>query len=181
MRHTIRVDAVLQDALGHPSFSALVTRPTGVLVRGRILEVIAATTHPTTGLDFSALHLIDFSCADEVVAKLLHDPQPGREHYIVLVGLTDAMCDAVHAVLERQRLAVAGCPRERPCARLLGWAPPDARHAFDQVYAMGPCTAAEMAETLAWPLDRSRAALAHLTRHRLARTDGDRHAPLPLL
>ena len=54
--------------------------------------------------------MIDFSCADEVVAKLLmryaSDDAP-RDAYFLFRGVTDDHSDAIEAVLERHGLALA--------------------------------------------------------------------------
>ena len=53
-------------------YSNLVTRPTGAAVRTEIENLLAAWRGPSlTVIDFSHVNLLDFSCADEVVAKLL--------------------------------------------------------------------------------------------------------------
>ena len=53
-------------------FSDLVTRPTGVAVRDALERQLAGSRGPTlTIIDFSQVGLLDFSCADEIVAKLL--------------------------------------------------------------------------------------------------------------
>ena len=54
-------------------YSSLVTRPTGQAVRLAIENVLAEETGPISlsVIDLSQVTVIDFSCADEVVAKLL--------------------------------------------------------------------------------------------------------------
>ena len=49
----------------------LITRPTGAAVRDRIEAALAHSDCATALLDFSDMELLDYSCADEVVAKLL--------------------------------------------------------------------------------------------------------------
>ena len=72
MMHTIRVSRVLRETVNTP-YSDLVTRATGAAVRTSIRATIAARPGGTALLDFSEIGLVDFSCADEVVAKLLLD------------------------------------------------------------------------------------------------------------
>ena len=53
--------------------------------------------------------MLDFSCADEVVAKLLLrylDPRRPRDAFFVFRGVTEAHRDPVEVVLMRQHLAV---------------------------------------------------------------------------
>ena len=53
-------------------YSNLVTRPTGAAVRTAIeRQVFEIGTPVVTTIDFSQVNLLDFSCADEIVAKLL--------------------------------------------------------------------------------------------------------------
>jgi hypothetical protein len=91
-------------------YSDLVTRPTGAAVRTGIeqqLEEIGDRT--LTVIDFSHVGLLDFSCADEIVAKLLlrygHDLS-GREVYFLFRGVNDSHLDAIETVLQRHRLAI---------------------------------------------------------------------------
>ena len=59
-------------------------------------------------IDLSHVTVIDFSCADEVVAKLLlrflEDDRP-REAYFLFRGIQDLHRDPIEVVLERQTLA----------------------------------------------------------------------------
>ena len=76
----IDVGLVLRDA-AHLPYTNLVTRSTGAAVRRCIeLELAALPADETATLDFSHIGVMDFSCADEIVAKLLLDPQIGRAH-----------------------------------------------------------------------------------------------------
>ena len=74
MIETIAVARVLREAVTTPYLN-LVTRPTGVAVRGRIESVLATSEWETAMLDFSDVVLLDLSCADEVVAKLVRMAQ----------------------------------------------------------------------------------------------------------
>jgi hypothetical protein len=55
------------------------------------------------------VNLLDFSCADEVVAKLLlryGRGAPPQDAYFILRGVRDDHLDAIEAVLERHQLAL---------------------------------------------------------------------------
>ena len=91
-------------------YSNLVTRPTGAAVRGEIeLQLTELRGRTLTVIDFTNVGLLDFSCADEVVAKLLlrygGDDAPG-EAYFLFRGLSESHLDAVESVLERHGLAM---------------------------------------------------------------------------
>ena len=90
-------------------YSHLVTRPTGRAVRLAIETQLAEVGETAFSvIDLTEVTLLDFSCADEVVAKLLlrymQDDRP-REAYFVFRGLADFHRDPIEAVLERQGLA----------------------------------------------------------------------------
>jgi hypothetical protein len=96
-------------------YSHLVTRPTGRAVRLAIETQLAEVGETAFSvIDLTEVTVLDFSCADEVVAKLLlrymKDDRP-REAYFVFRGLAELHRDPIEAVLERQGLcAVAQGP-----------------------------------------------------------------------
>src|SRR5512139_2070703 len=143
---TIRLDDILRITGPAPS-RHLVTRPTGAAIRGAIQSAIAASPAPTTRLDFAAVELIDFSCADEIVAKLLLATESGR--YVVVCNVDESQAEAIDHVLDRQDLAVVALPRDgTPC--VLGRTTPDLRAAFAAVLAAGPGDSTRLAAHLAW-------------------------------
>lgn len=91
-------------------YSNLVTRPTGAAVRTEIENLLSAWRGPSlTVIDFSHVNLLDFSCADEVVAKLLLRFEGSRAHpdaYFLLRGVREDHLDAIEAALERYQLAL---------------------------------------------------------------------------
>ena len=103
----IDVHAVLQESVSG-IYTDLVTRPTGRVVRERI-EHAMATAHGAVALariDFTRVGCIDYSCADEIVAKLLR----GRPAVLVLTGISDGHREAIEPVLQGHGLAAA-CER----------------------------------------------------------------------
>ena len=76
-------------------YSNLVTRPTGAAVRCEIeQELDRIGDRALTVIDFSHVGLLDFSCADEIVAKLLlqyvSTDAPRREVYFVFRGISES-------------------------------------------------------------------------------------------
>ena len=72
--------------------SDLVTRQSGQVIRGRIERQIEKEKNgEVIALDFSNIGIIDFSCADEVVAKLVSRLLSGEygDKYFVLTGLNE--------------------------------------------------------------------------------------------
>ena len=108
---TIDVRAIVGDAIA-PSRPDLVTRPTGRAVREAIeVRVARVTGVPSVSLlDFTRVRILDFSCADEVVAKLFARYMRGdrpSEAYFLVRAVDGVHRHAVEQVLERHGLAVA--------------------------------------------------------------------------
>lgn len=98
IRH-IDVHAALQQSV--PGFYAdLVTRPTGRAVREHIERRLAGAA--VAVMDFTRVGCLDYSCADEIVAKLLR----ARVQVLLLRGVSDAHRDAIEPVLRGHALAV---------------------------------------------------------------------------
>lgn len=99
----IDVHAVLQESVSGV-YADLVTRPTGRVVRERIERVMAAVESDVAvaRIDFTGVGCIDYSCADEIVAKLLR----GRPAVLVLTGVSEGHREAIEPVLAGHRLAV---------------------------------------------------------------------------
>lgn len=107
----IDLSSVLRSSVSE-SYTSLVTRPTGVAVRNGIeqkLREIGART--TTIIDFSHVKLIDLSCADEIVAKLILQSEDHASQF-VFTGLSDMHVEVIDAVLERHNMALF--PHEGP-------------------------------------------------------------------
>jgi hypothetical protein len=98
----IELHAILRQSItGY--YADLVTRPTGRAVRERIEQFLGpgdGDDAPVALIDFAGVGCIDFSCADEIVARLLRE----RVRVLVLRGMTDAHREAIEPVLERAGL-----------------------------------------------------------------------------
>jgi hypothetical protein len=173
---TIRIGHLLREAAAAP-YRNLVTRPTGAAVRIRIEEALAGSTCMTALLDFSGIELVDLSCADEVVAKLLLAVRTA--YFVVLQGLREDHHEAIEHVLVHHHLAVAAMPPDSRDPRLLGWVRADARRAFACVCDHGPLAVPDLCGVLRWPEPRGREALRDLAIHRLVRPIGELYHPLP--
>jgi len=93
----------------HSDSSDLVTRPSGQAVRKRIECELEKEEHgAVVALDFSKIGIVDYSCADEIVAKLvsrlISDEYGNR--YIVLSGLNENQKENIEVALERKDLSV---------------------------------------------------------------------------
>jgi len=179
MMQRIDLAPLLRETVATP-YSDLVTRSTGAALRGRIEQTISGASHRTTQLDFTAVGLIDFSCADEVVAKLLQRVAEEEEHYILLSGVSELHLEAIDYVLERHGLSVAVLAEGEGSPRVLGATSPDVAAAFQAIQRLGAGDAKRLADTLGWTVERAADALQSLALRRLIQAAGGTFRPLPL-
>ncbi len=100
--------SLLKEELGNGS-KDLVTRPSGEKIRQRIeRDIEKEPDRAVIALDFSRIGIIDYSCADEIVAKLVSRLLSGEygDKYLVLAGLTENQKENIEVALERKDLAV---------------------------------------------------------------------------
>jgi hypothetical protein len=162
--------------------SDLVTRSTGRAVRNGIEAHLQE--HPDVTivvLDFSAVRVLDCSCADEIVAQLLLRSEPGaaqgRGIYFLVRGLDEVHADQIDEVLRRHGLSLVA--EERGGAkRLLGRATDLMRAAWERIASHGAALPEELASELSWPLDDARRALDELAGHRLVMRADAHYLPL---
>ncbi len=99
---------LLKEELGNGS-KDLVTRPSGQAIRERIERDIEKESDGSViSLDFSKIGVIDYSCADEVIAKLI-SRLLGSEYgdkYLLLTGLNENQRENIEVALERKELAI---------------------------------------------------------------------------
>jgi len=121
-------------------YSNLVTRPTGRAVRlaieAQLSDRAAPPEDPALSMvDLSAVTILDFSCADEVVARLLaryRSADRPRNAYFVFTGVSDLHKDPIETVLKRQDLVtVAETAPDR--YELLGALPEDTRALWHRI------------------------------------------------
>ena len=133
-------------------YSNLVTRPTGQAIRLGIEAQIHDLGGPCLSvLDFSEVVVLDFSCADEAVAKLIRRYQrepAGHAVYFMARGLCAVHREAVEAVLLRHGLALSaefdGCG-----SSLLGEATQLERDAWAALDDLGSASSADLLGRLA--------------------------------
>jgi len=131
-------------------YSNLVTRPTGAAVRCEIeQELDRIGDRALTVIDFSHVGLLDFSCADEIVAKLLLQyvsvDAPRREVYFVFRGISESHMEAIEAVLERHRLALVTQHADGE-SRLVGIIDLEERRAWEIISHLGAGVGADVAD-----------------------------------
>jgi len=156
-------------------YSNLVTRPTGAAVRTAIEQQVHAIGAPeVTTIDFSQVNLLDFSCADEIVAKLLlrFTSEDGPRGYLTFRGLHEGHIDPIETVLERHALALVSWHEGE--AELFGYVDDDERAHWEVVREHGPLWAPAVARVLDVPETVAQAHLGRLDQRRLImrREDG---------
>jgi hypothetical protein len=166
----IDVSSVLKRSVSH-LYSNLVTRPTGAAVRIGIEHHLDEIGDKALALlDFSHVNLLDFSCADEIVAKLLMqyvcDDMPKREVYFVFCGMKESHMDAIEAVLERHGLALVTQLDDGEPA-LMGNVDGEERQAWETICEMGSARPDDLADAIGMPRDRAASTLETLWRRRL--------------
>lgn len=156
-------------------YTDLVTRPTGAAVRNGIEQQLAEVGDRTvTVIDFSHVGLLDYSCADEVVAKLLmrYCAPPGatappRDAYFIFRGASESHLDAIEAVLERHGLAIVAQTDEGDVV-LIGSVGDRERRTWEVMRRLGRAAPMELARELELDLTQVVESLDALWRQRLA-------------
>jgi hypothetical protein len=98
----------LKEELGNGS-KDLVTRPSGEKIRLRVERDMGKEPEgAVVALDFSNIGIIDYSCADEIVTKLVSRLLSGEygDRYLMLTGLNENQKENIEVALERKDLAV---------------------------------------------------------------------------
>lgn len=159
-------------------YSDLVTRPTGAAVRSGIEQQLADAEERTlTVIDFTHVGLLDFSCADEIVAKLLVtycEPAgagtgrvaPPRDCYFLFKGVSDSHLDAIDAVLQRRGLALVA-QTDDGAPLLIGTVDDRERRAWEAVTRLGRAMPADIATEVGVEEPQAELLLNGLSRRRL--------------
>jgi hypothetical protein len=173
MMQTIRVERLLRESVQTP-YSDLVTRSTGRAVRISIQQELIASEAPVVVIDFSEVGLVDLSCADEIVAKLLLDPRGGP--CLVLQGLREEQLEAIEHVLTHRALAALVRDLADSLARPVGRVSPDLCAAFSVLQTLGTGTLEVVAEQIGWTVSHTAEVLGTLLRLRLIRSNDGLYA-----
>ena len=176
MTNHIDLGSVLRQTLSANLYSNLITRPTGAAVRTQIELLLQTSGRSLTVIDFSHVSMIDFSCADEVIAKLVMRHGHDREAYFVFRGMTDDHWDAIETVLERHGLALV-VERENG-VELVGVLEDSERRAFQAIKRRGRAECWELASDLGEPEAAVRHALDRMWHRRLIMRQGDAYMPV---
>ncbi len=150
-------------------YSHLVTRPTGRAVRRAIEEQVAGSSRTAlSSIDLSDVTVMDFSCADEIVAKLLMrflEKDRPVDALFVFRGVCQNLHEPMQAVLERQEL-LAVTQGSDGCCELMGTRTEEEEYVWTVLEGRGRIEAAEVAEV--FPGSHHREALDELVLRRVA-------------
>lgn len=158
-------------------YGDLVTRRTGQAVRQAIEQELAEEGDgQAAAIDFGTVRLLDLSCADEIVGRLLREQ--GGERPFVLLNVTESQMDAIAFVLERHRLAVV-VQEADGALNVVGEVPEDARRVFGALAETGMADPETIARRLDLSPEAVRDALESLRQRRLVvASAGTYHAPV---
>lgn len=163
-------------------YSDLVTRPTGRAVRAAIEQQLAESGSRTLiVIDFTHVGLLDFSCADEVVAKLLlrycAEDESAEERYFVFRGISETHLDAIEQVLERHGLALVA-EDGTDTVSLVGVVDDAERRAWEMLRDEGRRRPDRVAEQLSISAGEAASVLDRLYRRRLCMRGEDGYRSL---
>jgi hypothetical protein len=151
--------------------SDLVTRQSGQIIRSRIERNLENEKDgEVIALDFSKIGVIDYSCADEIVAKLMSRLLSGEygDKYIVLTGLNENQKENIEVALERKELAVMAEMRNGSRI-LLGNLNNYLKQTLNLILKKGKITAKDLSETMKLEANTSGMRLLNLHKKRIVR------------
>lgn len=166
--HSIDLSALVRRTVAS-LYSHLVTRPTGHALRLGIESQIAEVGNFCVSiLDFTQVVVLDYSCADEAVAKLIlryqREDRPS-DAYFVARGLAEQHIDPIEEVLARHDLAIVA-EIEDVGFTLLGTVTDGERSVWTLLHEVGAASAEEITARLNVPRADVDAALSELSRRR---------------
>ena len=156
--------------------SNLVTRETGRFIREAIEARLEREPEGTVvAMDFSHVGIVDFSCADEIISKLVARLQSLEygDKYVVLQGLTPTHEENIAVALERKKLAVL-VGRTDGSWRLLGSLNPYLNEALQFVMSQKEITARDLADETQVEISLASTKLLNLFKARLVQRTSER-------
>jgi len=170
MAITYNLYTLLKEELGNGS-SDLVTRPSGNKIRERIeRDIEKEDDGAVIALDFSKIGIVDYSCADEIAAKLISRLLSGEygDRYIVLIGLSENQRENIEVALERKELAVMAEMRDKEKV-LIGSLNKYLSDTLELILKKGNITAKELSEEMKLEPNASGMRLLNLYKKRLVK------------
>jgi hypothetical protein len=141
------------------------------VVRERIeRDIVKEKDGEVIALDFSKVGIIDYSCADEIVAKLVSRLLSGEygDKYIILTGLNENQKENIEVALERKELAVIANMRDGKQV-LLGSLNNYLKETLNLIVKKSKITASELSKTMKLEANTSGTRLLNLHKKRLVK------------
>lgn len=149
----------------------LVTRTSGQVIRERIeRDIVKEEEGAIIALDFAKIGIIDYSCADEIVAKLvsrLLSDEYGNK-YITLTRLNENQKENIEVALERKNLAVVAKMKDGKKI-LLGSLNNYLKETLNLILKKGKITAKDLSESMKLEANTSGTRLLNLHKKRLVK------------
>jgi hypothetical protein len=160
-------------------YSYLVTRHTGRTVRTSIEAELARFEdgRVLAVLDLEHVELIDFSCADEVVAKLVTGTpllSSDSRRFFLFRGISDRHSEPIESALSRQGLAAAAETLEGD-PLVMGHIAPEFERAWRGVWTLGRAGPPDLADHLSLTLTSTVALLTELDSRGLVIREGNQY------
>lgn len=159
---------ILKDEIGNGS-TDLVTRQSGGVIREKIeADLMKEQEGSVIVLDFSGIGIVDYSCADEIVAKLVSRLLGNEygEKYILLKGLNENQKENIEVALERKELPVMAEMRSGE-KTLIGSLNNYLRETLQHIIINGKITAKDLSEAMGLESNTSGTRLLNLHKKRL--------------
>lgn len=161
---------ILKEELKNGS-SDLVTRHSGQVIRERIeKDIVKEKDGEVIALDFSKIGIIDYSCADEIIAKIvsrLINNEYG-ERFLILKGLNETQKENIEVALERKELSAIAIMRDGREV-IVGILNNYLKETFEIIKEKGKITAKELSKRLKLELNTAATRLLNLYKKRLIR------------
>jgi hypothetical protein len=167
---TYNLYKLLKEELKNGS-SDLVTRQSGQTIRSRIeRDLENEKDGEVIALDFLKIGVIDYSCADEIVAKLTSRLLSGEygDKYVVLTGLNENQKENIEVALERKELAVMAEMRNGTRI-LLGTLNNYLKQTLNLILKKGKITAKDLSEAMKLEANTSGMRLLNLHKKRVVK------------
>ena len=169
-KRVFSVREIMKELLSNGSRS-LVTRDTGKRMREALEERLQTEAEEVVAiLDFKAVGVLDYSCADEIVAKLISRLNGGEygSRYLVLRGLNPTQRENIEVALERKHLAALFLHEDKSW-EILGTLNNYLKETLNEVMREGRITARDLAEAEDLEINTSSTRLANLYKIQLVR------------
>lgn len=168
---TLKLKDIIKEEFSKVSFD-LMTRQTGQKIFQRLeKEINSATEDQTIILDFTGVGAIDYSCADEVIAKLISRLQLNEygNKYLALCNLTPTQKENIHVALERRNLAMLEHKNEERFWEVIGVVDDYLLKTLELIMEKEKISSSQLSELLNLELNTASMRLINLNRLKLVK------------